>query len=274
MKKLIGALFVALFVCLIPHALPAQTVNPASPAPVRNGSTAQAEFEEAERLNASVKQLYAAGNYKEALPQAERVLALLEKVRGDEDPFVGGALHNLATLYLALKKFDKFEPVFERILARREKSRVATSPATLGMLVKYSCWTIAGGRSNRTERGKLSGRINSILLQDAVLAAGLPLPEDLTELHSRVIYDKPPPPHYPAEAKAAGLQGTILMWAETDETGKIVKAEAVPCWQGQKPLADAAVEAIRAGRLTPVVVNGKSIKLKVLTTYNFVLGAK
>jgi tetratricopeptide (TPR) repeat protein len=267
-------LILALVVCLIPHAFYAQTVSPTSTAPVQDGSTSQADLEEAAKLNASVKQLYAAGNYKEALPLAERVLALLEKGRGDEDPFVGDALHNLATLYLSLKKFEKFETVFERILARREKSKIATSPATMKMLINFSCLIISRGRSNNTQAGKLAVRINPILMQDAVLAAGLPLPENLPELDSRVIFDKSYRHFYPAEAKAAGLQGTILMWAETDETGKIVKAEAVPCWQGQKPLADAAVEAVRAARLKPVVVNGKSIKLKVLTTYNFVLGSR
>lgn len=58
-------LILALFVCLIPHALYAQTVNPTSPAPVQDSSTAQAELAEAEKLNASVKQLYAAGNFRE-----------------------------------------------------------------------------------------------------------------------------------------------------------------------------------------------------------------
>jgi len=267
MKKLI----LALFVCLIPHAFYAQTVSPTSTAPVQAGSTPQAEFEEATKLNASVKQLYAAGNYKEALPLAERVLELLEKVRGEEDPLVGDALNNLATLHLALKNFENFETVFERILARREKSRSATSPATMKMLINFSCLTIARGKSHSAQRLKLANRINPILLQDAVLAAGLPLPENLPDWDSRIIHDKSRRHYYPAEAKAARLQGTILVWAETDESGKIVKAQAVPCWQGQEPLADAAVEAIRAARIKPVVINGKAIKLKVLATYNFVL---
>lgn len=58
---------------------------------------------------------------------------------------------------------------------------------------------------------------------------------------------------------------------ETDETGKIMKAEAVPCWNGQKPLADASLEAMRAAQVKPVLVNGKPVKLKVITTYSFVL---
>src|SRR4028119_444269 len=113
MKKLI----LTLFVCLIPHASYAQTVSPTPPAPVQNGATSQVE--EAAKLSASVTQLYAARNYKEALPLAERVLALLEKGSTEEDPLVGNALNNLAVLYLELKDSKKAQPILERILTRR-----------------------------------------------------------------------------------------------------------------------------------------------------------
>lgn len=205
MKKLI----LALSICLIPYAISAQTATP-TPAPVQN-RPAQAELEEAEKLSASVAEFYAAGNYKEALPLAERVLALLEKVRGEEDPLVGNALNNLAVLYTALNKFDKAEIVFERILVRREKSRSATSPATMNMLIRYHCMASTRGTRNRTPGVKLTDRVNSILLQDALLAAGLPIPENLSELSNRIIFSKPQP-RYPSEAKSARLQGTVLVW--------------------------------------------------------------
>lgn len=266
MKRLI----LALVVCLLPHALWAQTVSPTSPAPVQQGATAQAELEEAAKLSASVSQLYAAGNYKEALPPAERVLALLGKVRAEEDPLVGNALNNLAVLYLELKDFKKAQPILERVLARREKLTTATSPTTASLLISYVCLTSAKGVSLRGKGLMLTERINAILLQDAVLAAGLPLPDNLTEL-SRDIITRKPQPRYTAEAKSARLQGTVVMLAEADETGKVVNVESVPCWGGQKPLADAAVEAMRGARFKQVIVNGKSIKLKAIATYSFVL---
>lgn len=269
MKKLI----LALFVCLIPHALSAQTISPTQAAPVQEKATpaAQAELAEAEKLSASVMQLYAAGNYKEALPLAERVLALCEKVRGEEDPLVGSALSNLAVLHIALKDFGKAQTTLERILARREKLKTASSPATISLLITYACLSGAKGFSLRGKGVKLTERINSILLQDAVLAAGLPLPENLSEL-SRDIVSRKPQPRYPGEAKSAGLQGTVFMLAEADETGRIMNVEAMPCWDGQKPLADASVEAMRGGRFKPISINGKSIKLKAIVAYNFVLG--
>lgn len=269
MKKLI----LALFACLIPHALSAQTISPAQAAPAseRTAPATQPELAEAEKLSASVTQLYAAGNYKEALPLAERVLALCEKVRGEEDPLVGRTLNNLAVLHIALKDFGKAQTTLERILARREKLKTATSPATLSLLFTYACLSGAKPFSLRGKGANLTERINSILLQDAVLAAGLPLPENLSEL-SRDIVSRKPQPRYPGEAKSARLQGTVLMLAEANETGKVSNVEALSCWDGQKPLADASVEAMRGGRFKPVSINGQAIKLKALVAYNFVLG--
>ena len=266
MKKLI----LALFLSSLPHALCAQTASPASTAPVQSGATPQAELAEAAKLSASVTQLYAAGKYKEALPLAERVLALLEKVRPEEDPLVGNALNNLAVLYLELKDSKKALPILERVLARREKLTAATSPTTASLLVSYICLTSAKGVSMRGKGFNLAERINAILLQDAVLAAGLPLPENLSEL-SRDIITRNPQPRYPAEAKGARLQGTVVMLAEADETGKVVNVEALPCWGGQKPLADASVEAMRGAQFKHILVNGKSIKLRAIATYSFVL---
>jgi hypothetical protein len=128
MKRIILALFIG----LLPYALHAQTAATSSTVIVQDKSTSPqaTELQEAERLSASVQQLYAAGNYKEALPQARRG-----------------------------NNFKK------------------------------------------------------------------------------------PQPRYPREALSARIQGSVLVLAETDETGKVVSVEPVPCWGGQKLLADAAAEA-------------------------------
>jgi TonB family protein len=268
MKRLILALFIG----LLPHALYAQTAATSSAVTVQDKSTSPqtAELQEAERLSASVRQLYAAGNYKEALPQAQRVLALLEKVRGEEDPFVGSALNNLALLHIELKEFDRARPILERILARREKSKAATSPTTMHLLISYGCLIRARGSIKREEGVKLDERINAVFLQDAVLAAGLPVPDNLPEL-SRGNNLKKPQPRYPREALNARIQGSVLVLAETDETGKVVSVEPVPCWGGQKLLAEAAAEAMRSASFKPLLVNGKAVKYKAIATYNFVI---
>jgi CHAT domain-containing protein len=81
-----------------------------------------AALQEAERLNQQVVQLYKKGKYAEAIPLAERSLALSEKVLGKEHPSVAQSLHNLAALYLQQVSYQKAEPLYLRSLAIWEKT--------------------------------------------------------------------------------------------------------------------------------------------------------
>ena len=80
-----------------------------------------AELQEAERLNEQVEQLYEQGKYTEAIPLAEKVLAIREKVLGSEHPDVATSLNNLAFLYFLQGNYIKAEPLYFRSLAILEK---------------------------------------------------------------------------------------------------------------------------------------------------------
>lgn len=267
MKQLI----LAAFVCLLPHAARAQTDTPSpTPAPAQDKSTAQRppELQEADKLGESVYRLYAEGNYKEALPLAERALALSEKVLKDEDPLVGVMLHNLAAVYIALGDMGKSEPLCERILVRRERGRPPTSKATMNALAAYACIFSAKGRL-RVGNGKtLSDRINKILLQDAIAAAGLTSPANLEGASERI---SNPPPAYPAEAKRLRLQGSVFVVVEIDGAGNVTSAEPLPCVPGLRLLAEAAAEAVARAKFAPISIAGTPIKRKAFAIYNFVL---
>jgi TonB family protein len=270
-------LILAAFVCLLPHALHAQeaTRNPnptgaAAVVAVQNKSTSPqpAELQEADKLSASVVQLYAAGNYKEALPSAQRALALREKVLKDEDPLVGAALTNLLALYLALGDADKAEPLCERILVRRERGRAPTAKATMDALTAYGCILSAKGRLRVGNGLTLSERINKVLLQDAIVAAGLTPPANLEGMGARI---SSPPPRYPDEALGRRLQGSVFVVLDIDGAGKVTSAEPLPCVGALKPLAEAATEAARRSSFAPVEIAGKLIQRKAFSVYNFVL---
>jgi CHAT domain-containing protein/Flp pilus assembly protein TadD len=83
-----------------------------------------AELEEAKRLNQlnqQVLQLVKEGQYSQAIPIAERSLAITEKLLGKEHPLVAISLNNLAILYREQGNYQKAEPLFVRSLAIREK---------------------------------------------------------------------------------------------------------------------------------------------------------
>ena len=62
-------------------------------------ATAQ-EMNDLAALNGQVVQLHRIRNYVEAIPLAQRALALAERLRGPDHPDVGTALNNLAALTL------------------------------------------------------------------------------------------------------------------------------------------------------------------------------
>lgn len=81
----------------------------------------EAQLMEANRLNQQVIQLYQAGRYPEAIPLAERALAIREKVLGPEHPYVAELLNNLAELHREQGDYGRATPLYQRALAIKEK---------------------------------------------------------------------------------------------------------------------------------------------------------
>jgi TonB family protein len=77
-----------------------------------------------------------------------------------------------------------------------------------------------------------------------------------------------PQPGYPEAAKAAHVSGTVSVAVILNESGEVIRAEAV-C--GHPMLYEAAVSAARRVRYSPTLVMGKPVKFGGLINYNFVL---
>jgi CHAT domain-containing protein/tetratricopeptide (TPR) repeat protein len=99
-------------------SIPKEVTGQSQPPPSAQQS---AELEEVTRLVQQVVQLKNEGKYSQAIPLAERLLAISEKVLGKEHPLVATSLNNLAQLYQAQGSYEKAEPLFVRSLAIREK---------------------------------------------------------------------------------------------------------------------------------------------------------
>jgi protein TonB len=65
------------------------------------------------------------------------------------------------------------------------------------------------------------------------------------------------PPIYPPEAKANGIEGTVVLEAVVDKQGNVAKAKVV---SGPQILADAAVEAIKAWKFAPATSKGQPVE--------------
>ena len=90
----------------------------------------EGSVQDAEQLSKQVGQLYRQGRYEEAIPLAQRALAIHEKALGPEHPDTVRSLNNLAGLYEATDAYAKAEPLLQQALAIREKALGPEHPDT------------------------------------------------------------------------------------------------------------------------------------------------
>lgn len=77
-----------------------------------------------------------------------------------------------------------------------------------------------------------------------------------------------PAPPYPPAARAVRASGTVFVEVLVEESGSVVSAEAT---SGHPLLRAAAVQAARAAKFKPEVLNGKPVKVSGVITYEFAL---
>jgi CHAT domain-containing protein/Tfp pilus assembly protein PilF len=87
-------------------------------------------LQKAKELYQEATRLYQQGQYAEAIPAAERVVAICEKALGPDHPLTALALNNLALLYTTMGAYDKAAPLYQRSLAIYEKSLGPDHPDT------------------------------------------------------------------------------------------------------------------------------------------------
>lgn len=75
------------------------------------------ELTKASELSAQVVKLYSEGKYGEALPLAQQVVEIRQRLLPPDDALLGAALSNLGFLYVATKKDGEAEKAFQRALS-------------------------------------------------------------------------------------------------------------------------------------------------------------
>lgn len=75
-------------------------------------------------------------------------------------------------------------------------------------------------------------------------------------------------PVYPPEARAARIQGQVVLKAQINQTGDVVSLELV---SGHPLLAPAALEAVKQWKYKPYLLNGKAANVETQILVNFAL---
>ncbi len=73
-------------------------------------------------------------------------------------------------------------------------------------------------------------------------------------------------PKYPADARSAAAEGTLVLKAVIDETGKVAGLRLV---EGNATLAPAAMQAVKQWRYRPYVRDGKSLPFQTIVIVDF-----
>jgi periplasmic protein TonB len=76
------------------------------------------------------------------------------------------------------------------------------------------------------------------------------------------------PPRYPAVARSARIEGTVILDATIDESGKVIDARVL---RSTRALDDAAVEAVMRWRYAPARLRGVPVRVLLTVTVTFVL---
>lgn len=126
------------------------------------------EIAEAARLSREVVELYKAAKYAEALPLAERAVALRDKALGPDDTALAAALTNLGGVLKALGKVDPALEAFERALVILEKKQGADDALT-----SQTREDVAGIYYQKGDYGKSKAQLERALAsREKTLAAG------------------------------------------------------------------------------------------------------
>jgi TonB family protein len=224
------------------------------------------EAKEAEELSTQVVKLYQSGKFGEALPLAERALALCEKKLGADSELVIAALHNLAEVQLANKKNKEAEATYDKYLSVYGKVLGENNPNFINALDRYVCLLVGANRRDKALeiQKRLYKLENKVDYDDSGKTPAKNL--EMAGLMIGKIVNLPRP-NYPAEAKQSGISGSVVFKITVDETGKVVSVKSL-C--GHPLLVKGAETSIQQAQYKPTIISGQPVKVTGIAIYNFV----
>ena len=132
---------------------PVGLVTPPPSGALAQGSRADDELAEAQRLNEEGTAIRSAGKFSQAVPLVQRALAIREKILGSEHPDVAASLDNLAGLYRDQGKYAEAEVRYRRALAIGEKALGPEHPRVAASLNNLAGLYHAQGKYGQAEPG-------------------------------------------------------------------------------------------------------------------------
>src|SRR2546428_7911865 len=111
------------------RALPVGLVATPPSIALAQGSRADDELAEAQRLNQEAAAIRSSGKFSEAVPLVQRALAIQEKIQGPEHPDVAASLETLAGLFRDQGAYAEAELLYQRTVVDWEEELGRVQPA-------------------------------------------------------------------------------------------------------------------------------------------------
>ena len=130
---------------------------------------------------------------------------------------------------------------------------------------------IVGGVPGGVPGGQMGGVIGGIISSTPVAVPKIATPQRVrvSQGVTQGLLIRKVQPAYPALARQARIQGTVLLQAEISKTGDIINLQAI---SGHPMLVPAAVEAVKQWKYKPYILNGEPVEVDTQITVNFTLG--
>ena len=194
-----------------------------------------------------------------------RAVTKVETALGKEDARLIDFLFLLAELHQARGDYRKAEPLYQRALAIKEKVE-GEKPATAYYLrARYACSLWKSGRYEEA-RTVAADTFGTIFDRQQEPVEPSPVPSaPVNVINGKAL--SLPKPSYPEEARAARVQGQVVVGVVIDEKGDVIRACAL---RGHKLLLDAAENAARMAKFSATNLGGQPIRVTGTISYNFV----
>jgi periplasmic protein TonB len=144
-------------------------------------------------------------------------------------------------------------------------------PGDDGTLPPSDTGGVGTGTEVGTHDGVPGGILNEVLRRPPTVPAATPLRRIVISVLSEGNLVRRVDPVYPSLAKAAGVQGDVILQAVIARDGSIEQLQSV---SGHPMLVPAALDAVRQWRYRPYLLNGQPVEVETQITVRFILSGR
>jgi TonB family protein len=192
-------------------------------------------------------------------------------VRNKAKPPTEAQIHRLIAegnesvdIALALNPEYQEAMTYKNLLLREQAARTSDTATRDRLLREADSWfqkALDAVRQQQTQKESVAAGVGAP-------PPPAPAPQRIGSVLAPANLIKQVSPIYPPEARAARVQGVVLLQVKIEKQGSVANVQVV---SGHPLLTQAAIDAVNQWRYQPVLLNGEPIEVITTVTVNFVM---